>query len=403
MRILIAHNHYRQPGGEDAVVKSEFELLKMFGEDVRLYERNNDDWENASWRVKWQAARDTVWSRSSYDDFRRTLKDFRPDVVHFHNIFYALSPSVYQACRDEGVSVVQSLHNFRLMCANGLFFRQGRVCEDCLPHRRWQGILHRCYHNSVLVTGAVVRMMDVHWSRGTWLNQVDRFVTATDFTRQKYATAGIPAEKIAVKPNFVYPDPGYRREENGGALFVGRLSGEKGVGTLLDAWDNTMPLPLTVIGGGPEEEHLKSEAARRGLKNVDFPGYVSPEEYDRRMRRAAVLIVPSVCYENFPRIVAEAFAYGVPVLASRLGSLAEIIEDNQTGRFFEPGQPRDLAGQVRWFADHPGETHHMGRRARDVFEKTYSAEENYRRLKDIYQSVIPAKRSDGLAQRLSAA
>src|SRR3989338_6862090 len=212
MKILIAHNRYRQPGGEDAVVKTEFDLLKKFGEDVRLYERTNNEINDYSLAGKINFFWNIGWSQKSYNEIRGVLKEFVPQVVHFHNIFFTLTPSVYQACRDEGIPVVQSLYNFRLLCSNALFFRDNKVCEECLEHRNlWRGAYYGCYRNSRLVTALMVRMLKSHWDKKTWVDQVDLYITATEFSKRKYITAGIPPEKIAVKPHV---DPNGSLKEN---------------------------------------------------------------------------------------------------------------------------------------------------------------------------------------------
>ena len=392
MRILIAHNHYQQFGGEDAVVETEYALLKGFQEDVRLYKRSNSEITSYSFFQKINFVLNLSWSCSSYRQMKKILREFRPQVVHFHNTFFMLSPSVYAACREENVPVVQSLHNFRLRCANGLFFRNNRVCEDCLKGSLWNGVRHRCYKNSRLITTLVVRILEEHWKRGTWTNMVDYYIAVTEFSRQKMIQAGIAPEKIVVKPNCVRwqfaPSP------RGGeyALYAGRLSPEKGVRLLLEAWRTLANIPLKILGSGPLMEELKNFVKNNGMKHVEFLGFVSGERYTQRLNGAKFVVVPSLCYENFPRIIVEAYACGIPVLASRLGAMQDLVRDFQTGRLFEPGNADDLIEKACWLADHEVELDQMGQRARQEYEQKYSAPQNYDFLMAIYKKAVEGRR-----------
>lgn len=387
MRILIGHNSYQQAGGEDTVVQTEFRLLKDFGEDVQLFERSNNALKDYSLIEKLQFMTRVAWQKDSYRDMIRTLKDFRPDIAHFHNIFFMLSPSVYQACRDEGVAVVQSFHNFRLLCSNALLFRNNRICEECIEHKnRWRGVYHGCYKNSRLGTAFVVQMLERHWKNGTWTRSIDAYVTATEFGRQKYIAAGIPEQKIFVKPNIDYPVTSRRNQDEGYFLFVGRLSREKGVSTLLRAWDLLDQVPLKIAGDGPLYDTVLKKT--RQNQYIECLGFVTQDRYVDLMAGAKAIIIPSVCYENFPRIIAEAFAYGIPVIASNVGTLAEIIQDNQTGLLFRTGDSEDLAAKIQWLVAHPKERLVMQDNIRREYEKKYTAKQNYQQLIKIYDQAI---------------
>jgi glycosyltransferase involved in cell wall biosynthesis len=388
MKILIGHNHYQTHGGEDAVVASEAALLRDNGENVVLYERNNKELDGLDPLKKAVHLTRLGHSTEVYRQLRELLRRERPHVAHFHNIFYMMTPAVYGACRDEGVPVVQSLHNFRLMCVNGLFFRDGHVCEDCVARGRWEGIRHRCLRSSALMSGAVSNAVASHWRKGTWLKTVTRYIVASEFARGKYVAAGIPSEKIFTKPNFLYPDPGVRRKTADYFLYVGRLSHEKGVEVLLEAWRSLPDVKLKILGSGPLEQKLKAFANDHKMAQVEFVGFADQSRYDAHMRGARAIVIPSVCYENFPRILAEAFAYGVPVVASRLGSLAELVEEGKTGVLIEAGNASELSRAVRWYCDNPMEVERMGHYARQTFEQKYSARVNYERLMQIYQKTI---------------
>lgn len=383
MKILIGHNRYQWAGGEDAVVRTESRLLQEAGHQTQIFEADNQN-VSEGFRGLFKA-RDLFWSSVSYDRLRATIRMFKPDVVHFHNIYFALTPSVYDACRDEGVAVVQSLHNFRMFCANALFFRDGHVCEDCLTKSPLEGIKNRCYRDSYLSSAAVSAVTGFHRAQKTWVNKVDRFITATEFTRQKYVSAGLPASKITVKPNVYIPNPDFVNPRGEYVLYVGRLSEEKGVHRLLEAWEALPNVPLKLMGDGPLSSQLKEFVLKKKMTQVEFLGTLDDAKYNYYMQGARFLVIPSQCYENFPRIAVEAFAFGLPVLASRLGSLAEIIVEGETGRLFDSLNSAALSSlaQRMWDEDLKG----IATNVRRVFQEKYSPEVNLRQLLEIYEAI----------------
>jgi len=384
MKILIGHNHYQIPGGEDAVVQAEATLLRDRGEDVHLYERSNEELNSYSALQKIKFLTEMGNSSRTYQDLRKVIQKFQPDVVHFHNIFYTMTPSAYKACKDEGVPIVQSLHNFRLSCVNGLFYRDNHVCEDCLNKSLWEGVKNRCFKGSLAMSAYLAHVIKKNWQNKAWVNDVDMYIMASEFGRQKMILAGLPAEKMMVKPNFVHPDLGENYQGGDYGLYVGRLSEEKGVDVLLKAWQQIKNHPLRIIGDGPLADKFKSEK----VENVEFLGYVDQKEREKQMRGAKFLIVPSQCYENFPRIVAEGFALGLPVIASRLGSLQEIIEDQKSGLLFEADNAEDLSEKIAWAFMHEDTLKNMGRQARLIYEQKYAAQKNYEQLIEIYKKVL---------------
>lgn len=382
MRILILHNTYQQKGGEDAVVAAECGLLTAHGHEVRPVIVTNDVI-SGFWR-KLGAAWETPYSSSSLRMVESELQRFQPDVVHVHNFFPLLTPSIYDACKKAGVPVVQTLHNYRTICPGAMLMRDGQPCEECVSGSPYRAVVHRCYRGSLLGTLAVARMVASHRLRGTWLDKVDSFIALTEFAKSKFVQAGFPAEKIVVKPNFVdsptVPSPGVKRS---GALFVGRLNQEKGIDTLIEAW-STLNVPLRVIGDGPMSERVKS----CGLSQVEYLGSRSSQEVAAEMAQAEFLVTPSHWYEGFPMVIAEAYACGLPVLVSRLGSLAEIVVDGVTGTHFEARNPEDLAEKVRWAAGNPEELQRMSRNACRIYKGKYCSEVNYPMLMDIYKNIL---------------
>jgi glycosyltransferase involved in cell wall biosynthesis len=396
MKILLVHNTYQQPGGEDVVFSQERQLLERAGHQVLTYCRSNREIAGYSALKRLALVGRMVWARDSRREIATLLHSQKPDLVHVHNIFLMVSPSIYSACKHAHIPVVQTLHNYRLLCPAANFFRRGRVCEECVEHSLWRGALHGCYRNSRAETLAVALMLTVHRWRRTWTWGVDCFIALSGFSCQKFIEGGIPTEKIAVKPNFVYADPGCRARSGEYALFVGRLSPKERVITLLAAWQ-LLParIPLRIIGGGPERECLEALAKQMELSDVRFLGQLQHDEVIAALKGARFLVFTSEWYENFPMTVVEAFACGVPVICSRLGAMQEIVADGRTGLHFTPGDPEDLAAKVEWAWAHPEEMGAMGRAARAEYEAKYTAERNYQMLREIYRRVLGARGSRG--------
>jgi glycosyltransferase involved in cell wall biosynthesis len=313
----------------------------------------------------------------------------RPDVVHVHNTFMMISPSVFDACQKAGIPVLQTLHNYRLLCPAWTLSRNGKVCEDCVEGGLWHGIWHGCYRESHAMTAAVAAMLKFHRITGTWSNSVDGYVALSDFARRKFIEGGLPANKIHVKPNFVQSDPGEKRKPGSYALFVGRLSPEKGVQTLLLAWTQmSQSYPLVVIGDGPLRERLEAEVAQQNISSVTFTGWMSRPQTIEAMKNSAFLVVPSLWYEGFPMSIAEAFACGTPVLCSKLGGMQEIVDDRRTGLHFEPGNAEDLASKLTALLAQPEKIAQMGTAARSEYKSRYTAATNYSLLMRIYEQSI---------------
>ena len=376
-KIISVHNFYRQPGGEDRVFAAEAALLRAKGHPVTQYEDRNARIGNPL--ASGVAA---VWNHSSYRRLRAAVRSAKPDVAHFHNTFPLISPAAYYALRGQGVPLVQTLHNYRLVCPGGTLFRSGRVCEECIERRSFlPALVHGCYRDSRAATASAATMLQVHCAAGTWRRMVDVYIALSGFARGKFIEGGLPAERIVIKPNFVASDPGVGGGHGQYALFVGRLSEEKGIRTLARAWRGIPNIPLLIAGDGP-------------LSGTEWPANATALGWQPRQRIAAlmkdahVLIFPSACYEGSPMTILEAFACGLPVIASNLGSLPEFVEHRRTGLLFRPGDAQDLARQVRWAFEHPGEMAAMRVAARREYEEEYSAERNYKLLIGIYEMAI---------------
>ena len=389
MKVLLGHNYYRTsaPSGEDAVVVNERQLLERRGIEVVPFEKNNDDIDDSSLGKRVRLALDTSWSQKSYNELRGVIRRTRPDVAHFHNTFPQISPSAYAACKNSGVPVVQTLHNYRMVCAGALLMRDGKPCEDCLGGNLLPALQYRCYRGSLPATSAIVWMIARNRARGVYDEMVNTYIALSAFAAGKLAAGGLPAQRIVVKPNFL-PDPPPPGSGRGGyAVYVGRLSEEKGVRTLISAWRLIKNLPLVVVGDGPLRAELELRVKEQAL-NVSFVGFQTKTEVLRLIGEAVLQVIPSECYENFPLVVLEAFACGTPVLASRLGSLDEIVEEGISGYKFEPSNPHDLADKVHQLTAVPDRLLSLRNAVRQMLLNHYSADANFTRLMEIYNGVL---------------
>jgi glycosyltransferase involved in cell wall biosynthesis len=391
MKIVLVHNTYQQPGGEDVVVESEKRLLESEGHQVIPYFRSNMELQNASALARIAIVPRMVWSSETRRNFAALLDAERPDVVHVHNTFMVISPSIYSACSERKIPVVQTLHNFRLLCPSANFYRDGHVCEECVDHGLLRGVRHACYRDSRAATASVALMIAVHRKLNTWCESVTRFIALTEFQKQKFVAAGFPSDKFMVKPNFVDPDPCERASAGEYAVYVGRLAEDKGLHVLLNAWKQLRtPYPLQIVGDGPERAGLETQARELQLSGVAFRGRLSRSDTMAAIKNARFIVVPSTWYETFGMIIAESFACGSPVLCSRLGAMAEIVTDQCTGLHFNPGDAPDLAHKVEWAWEHSADLARMGRAARAKYETDYTAKRNYSLLMQIYEQAVAA-------------
>lgn len=380
MRVIVVHNTYQHKGGEDSVVEAEAALISSRGHSVELFLRDNNALHEMSPAI---SAVRTIWSTEAERAFIALVRSFKPDVVHVHNTFPMISPAIYWAASRMRVPLVQTLHNFRLMCPQAMFLRGGKVCEDCLGRVPWRGAARGCYRDSRLQSTVLAGMVTLHRAIGTWQNKVTRYIALNEFCRRKFIEGGLPADRIVVKPNFVdFEAPAH--VDRSGFLFVGRLSVEKGIDVLAGAACVLSNTTVRVAGTGPEVAQLA------GAKGITALGALSLDAIGTEMSHALALVLPSIWYENFPRTLVEAFASRLPVIASRIGALAELVTEGVTGLLFEPGDSLDLSKKMLWAQQHPEQMAQMGRNARTLYEATYTAERNYHQLMAIYESAIHA-------------
>ncbi len=386
MRILVCHNYYQQRGGEDESVDAEVRLLERHGHTVLRHARHNDEIGDMS---TLRVAGKTVWSRRSGRALEALLRRERPDVMHATNTFPLVSPSILWAARRAGVPVVLAMRNYRFVCAAGTLRRDGRVCEDCLRRRvGWPGVVHRCYRGSAAGSVVLVGANAVHRTIGTWHRAVDLFFAPSRFARDKLVEAGFPGDRFTSKPNFIDPDPGVGSGGGGFLMFVGRLSQEKGLDVLLDAWARRRRddgLRLKIVGDGPLEPLARAAADRDDT--IDLLGRLDQRRVVELVGDAEALVMPSTWYETFGRTMIEAFSRGTPVLASDLGAMRELVDHGRTGFLFEMGDAAGLADAIGMLRRHPDPTA-LRLAARRQFERLYTGERNHEMLLGLYEQAI---------------
>ncbi|HEY2472377.1 MAG TPA: glycosyltransferase [Terracidiphilus sp.] len=388
MKVLIVHNRYQQRGGEDAVVRAEAQLLAANGIGVQRFDTDNDAIQGLVPKIQVSVSQFGI-PTDALAEFRRVLADFRPDVVHVHNWFPTLSPSIFNICQRLHIPTVHTVHNYRLLCVNAILFRDGHACEDCVGTvLRVPGIVHGCYRDSFAGSAVATAGMVAHWSMGTWRRSVDRFIALSQFARGKLIDGGLPHDKLTVKPNFVDPDPGVGLGQGGYFLYAGRLTEEKGLRVLLECWREGVDLPLLKIAGtGPLEDEVRDASAT--LRNLEWLGRRSSEDVLQLMRNARALLCPSQWYEGMPRVVIESLAVGTPVIASRIGCYPEMIVDGASGALFAPGDRAALGDCLRDLLNR-GSLIYMRAHARRSFESNYTGEKNFSLLLNVYRSVLIA-------------
>lgn len=392
MRIVICHNYFRERGGEDQVFEDEVALLTSYGHDVATFVRNNTAIDGVAHTMK--IALGTPWNRGAAAELGELVRKTQAEIVHFHNWLPQISPAGFYAARRAGAAVVQTLHNYRWACPKGILFRDGDVCEDCLGKTvPWPAIRHACYRNSRAGSLVVSATIGLHNLRRTTQRMIDAYIAPGPFIKEKMTEAGIPGDRIYIKPNFLSADPGAGTGDGGYVMYLGRLSPEKKIDTLLAAWkhlDGTVPLKISGIG--PMQPEV--EKAARTDPSIEYLGFAPNEELDDLLGRASALVFPSGTYEAQPMTILETYAKGTPVIAARLGSMATLIEEGQTGWHFEPGDPRDLAGVVSAAFRASAELGPMREKVREKYLKNYTPAPNHDMAMRVYEAAIRRRNAD---------
>ena len=389
MKVLVVHNRYRseQPSGENNVVDAEVTLLAEGGHQVSLFERRSDDIAAMPLPRKAAVPLMVPWNPAVRKELAARLRASRPDVVHIHNTFPLLSPSVVAACADAGVPAVATLHNYTMVCPPGTLHRDGRICTECVGGSPLPAVKHGCYRGSSAATLPMAASMVAN--RRRWWTGVSRFFCISAAQRDLLVSAGMPGERMAVKHNFV-TDPGVRRTGAGKhVLFLGRVTEEKGVGLLMRAWerlDGALGVPLVIAGTGPMQEEVAAWAA--GRPDVSYVGLQNKAECRALTADAVTVVAPSTWLEAFGLVVVEAMAAGVPTVAAAHGAFPELVDDGVTGFLHAPNDAASLADRLRAVAG--DRNNDMGDAARVRYEKDFTPAVGLDRLIAGYEAAIKA-------------
>ncbi len=390
MKILIYHNYYQNRGGEGQAVFKEKELLESKGYRVIFFSKDNQEINNYTFSQKARLCYETVFSRSTHKKVIEIVREEEPDIAHIHNVFPLISPSVYYALKKMKIPVVQTVHNYRFLCPNGLFLNdKGKICEKCKNGNFFNAVIRKCYRNSYLQTSGMAATLYLHRKLRTFINKIDVFISPSNFSKKKLIEGGMPEEKIAVKPHFTKCEeikPSY--EFDNYAVYMGRLSREKGLFTLLRVWKEMPNFTLKIMGDGSIRNELENFVIQKEITNVEFLGFIKGPKRFEVLRKAMFMIFPSEGYETFGYSIIESFACGTPVIASRIGGSQELIEEGKNGLLFEPGNVEDLKRKILYLIENPKLIIPMRHHAREIAEKKYSSEVGYKNLMEIYNRLL---------------
>jgi glycosyltransferase involved in cell wall biosynthesis len=390
MRVVLVHNQYRSgtPGGEDVVFREEKALLESAGIEVQTYTRSNDEMRPKSLVDRARVLAGLRRSRRTRRDLNALLDQFKPDIVHCHNTFPLISVSAYESCHSRRIPVVQTVHNYRLVCASGNHYRANSICEDCTPGRAWSAVRHACYMNSRAASLAVAGMITVNHRSRVYLELVDRFIALNRFSANRLVAMGIPVEKLIIKPNFVGASfPRLNESRQNYFLFAGRLSTEKGLEWLISAWHQLQDIPLVIAGDGPLRDRLEQQVKMHGLP-IRFLGMQSREAVRSLMVRSRGVVFPSLWFEGMPMTILEAWQSEAPVICSSVGGLPELIRDGVDGLLVKPGDHAGLALAVRRIATDSSFGSTVAASALERVQAEFSPQRNLELLLDIYRITI---------------
>lgn len=389
LNVLMAHNYYQVPGGEDTVFHNEVNMLEKNGHKVIKYTRHNDEIKDGV-LSKLKLGIDTIFSLKTYKEVKRLIEEKDIDVLHVHNTLPLISPSIYYAARAKKIPVVQTIHNFRLLCPGATFTRNGEICEDCISKGLGQSLKHTCYRNSLAQTFIMYLMLKTHRVIGTYNNV--NYITLTEFNKNKLLNLVKDKNKVYVKPNFVEKRELLERILEDYFVYIGRLDNIKGINFLVESWkDIDEKIDLYIIGTGPEEEKLKTFIKENNIKNIKLLGFMQRGKAFEIIQKSRAILVPSKWYEGFPMTIAESFSLGVPVIGSKLGNIESIIDDGSNGLLFEKGNMQSIKTVIESVFYNKDLNISLGNNAYNAFRYNYTDEKNYEELQSIYENLVGDK------------
>jgi len=383
VNILLIHNYYKVRGGEDTVFNNEYEALKNQGINVIKYTRDNKEIDNFNLLMKLKFFISSFNNKKTVKDLNKILSKNKFDIAHVHNVFPLISPNVYGLLKKYGIKVIQTIHNYRFLCPNGLFFINGKNCRKCLNGRFGNCIKYRCFKNSLLLSWLYSSI--IKKNQYNFKNNIDIYIALTDFVKKIFIDSGYDKKKIYIKDNGFIDKKLKRSESKGYFLYLGRISKEKGINFLLDSFIVMNKYILKIAGLSPDIDEYKTGYAH---KNIEFIGYIDGSEKERLIREAIALILPSEWFENYPMVIVEAFSYGIPVIASNIGGIPYIIEDGVNGFLFDTGDASSLNEKLDKLYNNPKLRNKMGDNARSTFLSRMENNKNIKKLIDIYKDVL---------------
>ena len=387
MNILLAHNFYKYFGGEDSIALREKGLLEENKEQVYFYTKDNKETDSYNLNKKINFFVQTIFSSSTKKELKTIIKDFKPDIAYTHNIFPLISPSIFHTLHAESIPCVQNVQDYRWLCPNGVFYINDSICEKCKNGAFWNAIRYKCFRDSFLLSGLYATTIGTNRLSGVF-KKIDAFVCTTEFNKQKLMEAGIEEKRLFIKPNYlditnIEPSVGTGNH----IIFLGRLSQEKGLWTLIKAFEKIKDLQLKIVGTGPLEHPLRKYIKENSINNISIEGFKEGDEKNNLIKNALFMVFPSEWYEHFPIVLLEAFAFGKPVIASDIGNMPLIVENEKSGLHFKAGDIDDLIEKIRILSQNNSEITRMGEFARKKIETYYTPEINYKILKSIFQKV----------------
>jgi glycosyltransferase involved in cell wall biosynthesis len=382
MKVLVIHNRYKILGGEDLSTEAEVSLLKCNGIEVNSFYVNNS---NIDSKNKLALAINTIWSSRYYKEIKKKIEKDKYDIVHVHNYFPLLSPSIFHACREANAKVILSVHNYRLICPNAQMYVNGGVCKECVGRKiPTPAILKKCYRKSAATSSAVVAMLAFHNFINTWKNKVDGYICVSEFVKSQLILGGFEDKKLYVKYNFATSDVRPNFEDGQYYIFVGRLSEEKGIDILLGSFKNSCR-KLVIAGEGPLTDMVK--VFTKENPNAVYLGKRPIQEIYKLVSKAKALIFPSKWHEPFGRTIIEAFAHGTPVIASAMGGVTELITDNYNGFLFNPKEEHGLLTAIANF-ENVDDNQLIRQNAYNSYKKGFLPASNFKSMMSIYQKVL---------------
>jgi glycosyltransferase involved in cell wall biosynthesis len=385
MKILQIHNFYKNKGGECAVVHAEKRLLEQHGHTVMRFSKDSADISNYSLAKKTISLLQTPYSFHARRQLSTLIRDHRPDVAHVHNVYPLVTPSIFHALKQHNIPVVQTIHNFRMLCPNGLFFTKGQICESCTTNGFIAAIKNKCMHDSYVISALYGSALWLAWQTGNFPYNIDRYIVLNNFTAKELVNGGVPIDRITIGKNFVdsVANEPFRKERY--ILYIGRLSREKGIMTLLNALRPEHNLALKIAGTGPLQDEIVKYAANNPLQKIELLGFVSGAKKEDLLQKAICAIVPSECYENAPLSIIESLANGTPVIASRIGGIPDMINDGKIGLLFTPGDVSELSKAISVLANNPAIASKMATTALSYAKANYAPEQHYQHLLKTYR------------------